>query len=131
MRKEYQAIADKWVAASRYYGQSVSANALNGAVAECEAFADKPPKMLTDAEIDAAYHGDSVTKEPLWSSERNALKRVIQAHIAKQKEPETVTVRLVKNYGKKYKIIEPMQASYTLGDGESWASDPIEIEVTK
>lgn len=91
MRNEYQAIVDDY---EHEYGKLTQAHLVAGQVAtRCQALADKPPKMLTDEEILLQYvhqHGGEMpTKSDI------AFARAIEAaHIAKQKEPETLIARI-------------------------------------
>ena len=85
LRKEFQAIVDE-VYASLKVGTFDTRFALEAIAERCQALADKPPKMLTDEEIEElTYSG------PKYLPFARAIEL---AHIAKQKEPETKTVQI-------------------------------------
>lgn len=89
MRKEYQAIVDKvWdqVGPDMYSKLQLVAE-------RCQAFADQPPKMLTDEEINKVLRSLPYWVTPSISLTETA-RAIIAAHIAKQRTPETRKVKL-------------------------------------
>ena len=81
LRKEYAEIFNK-------FRSEWSPAGIESAVLACQELADRPPRELTDAEI------DRVIVESVGMDTRSACRYLLQAHIEKQREPETVTVEV-------------------------------------
>lgn len=94
LRKEYESIAQQF--ASSIYdctGLGEAHDTVRNAVTACQELADRPPRELTDAEIERCLLkeyglGITVTKRDIAAG-----RIVIEAHIAKQREPQVVKFR--------------------------------------
>lgn len=110
----WEAIVDVRTNAS--YGEHYVSR-LRAAVERCYALANKPPIPLTDAEIEALDRKARKDLGPGWQPDPIAFARaIIAAHIAKQREPETVKFRAAHKNGK----VEMLQADLQLGKEFDW-----------
>ena len=120
LRKEYRKIFDE---VCRDYGvmEEDTRDAMFAALGEAQALADKPPRELTDFEIFIAFDPDDAdgfkATDQSWFPR---IKAVIAAHIAKQREPVTVKLRMVHLHcsGKPFAVF----ATYQLSAGDRWVS---------
>ena len=100
---------------------------LNIALA-CQELADRPPRELTDAEIDKVFR-ETINSIPGAQSTKFA--RALEAAIhAKQREPETVKFRAARH--KKYGEIQMVNARSEINDMWEWLDadgKPQEFEV--
>ena len=91
LRKEYE---DVVIAAQQKFSASqvTTRQIVRAAVERCQELADRPPRELTDAEIDAAYENLGFCG-PIHVAVRAA---IAAAH-AKQREPQVVKFRAAMN----------------------------------
>lgn len=100
LRKEYEEIRSRAI-----QGLCVPANkvtvgtvidAVREAVTACQELADRPPRELSDAEIQHIFDTDAGLIGTSYPTAKwfKGIRAVIAAHIAKQREPETAKLRL-------------------------------------
>ena len=125
LRKEYQKILDD---VCHDYSTPIRGtrgtlkDALRVALEAAQALADKPPKMLTEAEL-AVVYSSIVAENGVYPYENRSYlyaRAVIAAHIAKQREPVTVRIGMVQ-YGSV--MCRPVPDTHVLLKGERWVSD--------
>lgn len=95
LRKEYAEIVEQVVDAHGWLNESQVRRSMNRVALACQELADRPPRELTDAEIIEAYaKAAGVSASQLFLNKRVvALRAVIAAFLAKQREPQVVKFR--------------------------------------
>jgi len=137
MNPKYQAIADKWTDQDLLIDRAAAC--VKGAVSDCEALQPEW-KMLTDAEAydlwSQVYGGKFNAEYSKTGSE--IVRKIEAAFIAKQSQPETVTVRLWRYKDVRGKLIycctsntHDLGAPFPKAGGEDaeWLGDPVEIPI--
>ena len=85
LRKEYQEIVN-----SAKIGSALGDSIAEEVARQCQALADRPKKQLTNEEIQ-----EVLIKSPCYSFD--AMRKVCAAYDAKQKKPEKVRIRIVRD----------------------------------
>ena len=107
----WEAIADAFAATGNYSAEQIVRNA----VERCYALANKPVRALTSAEITEEYQKTYPADKPT-RADFTVIRAILAAHIAKQREPETVKFRAAHKNGK----VEMLQADLQLGKEFDW-----------